>query len=64
MARLETAEGGTLEVHIDGEFVASWTTSIPEEYHGVICNMLESAVEYGERKKQQEIKKVLGINRL
>lgn len=62
MARLEASEDGSqTEMFIDGEFVAGWSQlELTDKQRGVVCNMLEAAVKYGERKKAAEIRKVLG----
>lgn len=62
MARIiESADGKETELHIDGEFVASWRhIDLPDNVLGIVCNMIEQAVEHGERKKAAEIRKALG----
>ena len=50
------------ELYIDGEFVASWRLlDISDKDLGIICNMIDHAVGYGESKKAKEIRKVLEI---
>lgn len=50
------------ELWVDGEFQASWLIfEIPEPIRGRITAMMNSCVLVGERKKQTEIKKALGV---
>lgn len=62
MARLETSDDGEqTEMFIDGNFVASWARiDLTDKQRGIVCNMIEQAVEYGQDKKAAEIRKVLG----
>lgn len=62
MARLDTSEDGEqTEMFIDGNFVASWTrVSLTDQQRGIVCNMIEQAVSYGQDKKAAEIRKALG----
>lgn len=50
------------ELWVDGEFQASWLIlEIPEPIRGRIVAMMDRCVSVGERRKQDEIKKVLGV---
>lgn len=62
MARLETSDDGEqTEMFIDGNFVASWArVCLTDAQRGIVCNMIEHAVQYGESKKAAEIRKALG----
>jgi|13_taG_2_1085334.scaffolds.fasta_scaffold296940_1 hypothetical protein len=56
------SEQNTIELWIDGTFKAGWDAfDIPEGIEGRICNMIDYAVAVGERKKADEIRKVLGV---
>lgn len=63
MARLEqSSDGKAIELFIDGYFVASWSyIELTDRQRGIICNMIEQAVEHGERKKAAQIRNVLGV---
>ena len=62
MARIERSnDGEQIELFIDGEFVASWKhIELTNLQRGIICNMVDQAVSFGERKKSAEIRKVIG----
>lgn len=62
MARLErSADGEHLEMFLDGEFVASWNyIELTDLQRGIVCNMLEQAVQHGEQKKAAQLRKALG----
>lgn len=60
----DSKDGEQTELFIDGEFVAGWSKfELTDRQRGIVCNMIEQAVEYGESKKAAEICKVLGVRR-
>lgn len=62
MARIEMAENGDVEIHLDGKYVASFrAVDIKEADKGVLCNMLEAARNFGNDEAKREIRKALGI---
>lgn len=63
MARIEqSSDGKHIELFIDGDFVASWVhIELTDKQRGIVCSMIEQAVEHGERKKAAQIRNALGV---
>lgn len=59
---IEIPDDDSIEIHCNGNFVASWSLSaFQNNPKGVCLNMLAKAFEEGKAEAKKEIKKVLGL---
>jgi hypothetical protein len=69
--QIKITEDEGIDIHCDGEFIASWSSQIAhimpksgELYLSsrAVINMLSSAFDAGEKARSKEIRNILGVN--